>query len=174
MRESLNARTKYRFTLRTLLLVVVVFGTLAGWLGCELRNARQERMAYRELCHLGAVGDDWVGWREILLGREYAPIVQISLPPDVTIDSALPYLTQLDNLRALDLTGHPISDNEIAQLKTLSWIKSLNLSNTKITDSGADHLAKFQHLRWLYVGGTKITDDGIRNLQRKLPHCRID
>ena len=134
-----------------LLAVAVSLGVLAalGMLAREFQNARNEQVAYQELCRLGATGDDWVGYREILFGRNHRPIVQIKLPSTVTVEGALPYLKQLDNLEYLDLSGNPISDNDLKKLKKLHWIYSLGLSSTSITDAGLTNLEPLTELRFL-------------------------
>jgi len=165
------ARRRYRLLM--LLFTLLVFGTGAAWLGRETMLARQEQAAYQDLRALGASGDDWVGWRE-WLGSEYRPIVQISLPPTVTLKAAMPHLLRLDNLEFLDLSDNPIVDSDLSKLLQLDWIDSLSLSSTQINDASIPDLATMRNLRFLYLKKTRITDDGFRELQRALPHCRFD
>jgi hypothetical protein len=164
----------WRFSLRKLFVAVAILGSLFGFIGGQLRVTIREQRAYRQLCALGATGDDWVGWRELFLGRNYAPIVEIQIPPTLDLDKALPLLSDLDNLEALDLTGCSIADSHLVSLSSLRTVKSLRLARTGIGDERLPLLTKFDHLRWLYVDGAKMSAEGLRQLQRDLPDCRIE
>lgn len=163
---------------RSRILVCVLVAATAGvvMLGAgtlEVRSAMRERNAYKHLCRLGATGDDWVGWRELILGRDYAPIVQLDLPPSIKLEVALPLLAHLDNLEALSLSCGPINDDQFSQLRELRSVRSLGFTSRAITDAAVPYLAQFTHIRWLYLRDTRITNDGIVRLQTALPNCKI-
>lgn len=162
-----------RFTLRRLLVVVTLICVVLGLLGSELIQARYEQAAYRDLVRRGAIGDDWIGWKEIFLGREYAPIKQIHLPKTLTIREALPLLRQLDNLKSLEISCSSIDVQELESLHDINWIDSLTLYSVAISDDSVSLLSKFDHLRWMYLDGTQISDSGARQLTVELPNCRI-
>ena len=165
---------KFRYSARTLLVLVTIVGVTLGLLGREFSQAYREQAAYRELCRRGARGDDWPGWKEVFLGRRHAPIVQIILPASLPLDEALPHLGHLDNLESVEVYAHRIDVDDLSALSELDWIDSLRLSSTELTDDAVPQLAQFHHLRWLYLDNTALTDSGFDRLQIALPECTIE
>lgn len=165
---------KLRFKTRTLLLIMTLSGVVLALFGREMSQAYREQSAFRELQRLGAFGDDWPGWKELFLGREYAPIVEISLPKSTTLREALAHLTRLDNLESLAVNCESVSLEELDDLQSLDWIDSLNLNSAAVSDDAVLHLMEFRHLRWLYLDGTQISGEGRKRLQAALPQCSIE
>jgi Leucine-rich repeat (LRR) protein len=163
-----------RFKTRTLLILISLFSVVLGFLGREATQAFREQAAYRELLRRGAIGDDWPGWKEFYLGRKYAPIVDMSLPKQLSIREALPYLAHLDNLQGLDVNCESVDLEELQNLRSLNWIDSLRLTSAAVTDDSVSVLSQFEHLRWLHLKGTSITGGGRERLQAALPTCRIE
>ncbi len=156
-------------------LLLGVFGcmflALAG--ANEFRKARSERIAYQELCRLGATGDDWIGVRELFLGRGYAPIEQLNVPSSIPLDTAIPLASRLDNLQDLSLSSDTITDSQIAAIHRMWSLNSLRVQSKQISDSTVPQLAQLVRLRFLTLFDTHITDGGLLELQRRLPHCQI-
>jgi hypothetical protein len=164
---------KPRFRTRTFLILVTVFGVALALLSREATHAFREQAAYQELQRRGAWGDDWPGWKELFLGRKYAPIVEISLPKNLTIQEALPFLTRLDNLKSLSIQSESIPVDELMNLESLNWIDSLYLNSVAVTDDSVAAIAGFGHLRWLSLKHTRISEAGRQRLQAALPNCSI-
>jgi hypothetical protein len=51
---------------------------------------------------------------------------------------------------------------------------AFNLSDTKVTDAGLEELAALKKLRTLRLYKTRLTVAAINELQKVLPHCRIE
>lgn len=65
----------------------------------------------------------------------------------------------------IDLTGRPISDDDLAKLKGLSRLRTLELGDTPITDAGLAQLAELTGLCTLCLTATRITDAGLVHLK---------
>lgn len=135
--------------------------------------ARKEKLAGQRLRELGASQDDWVGLREIFLGSDYAPIIQLSLRHVQDIQAALKHLEALRNLKMLDLGGTAIVDSDLGRLKDLTSLTSLDLSNTRVTDAGLEHLQNLRNLRHLRLDNTQVTHAGVKRLRQELPHVEV-
>ena len=80
-------------------------------------------------------------------------------------DGALAYLQNVP-LRRLVLSGTPITDAGLTQLRGLSSLRELDLSSTGITDSGLTILATLPLLTTLNLEGTAVSDEGLFQLSR--------
>ncbi|HVX12901.1 MAG TPA: leucine-rich repeat domain-containing protein [Pirellulales bacterium] len=76
-------------------------------------------------------------------------------------------ISELVDLRVLDLTGSTIDDRQLALLLPLSRLEKLTLCSTNIT--GLEWLSQFPRLEHLSLRNTVITDSDLANLTT-LPH----
>src|SRR5262249_42534220 len=76
-------------------------------------------------------------------------------------------------VRALDLCGTWVTDNEILSIASLHTLRELDLSLTLITDDGVKHLQQLINLERLNLNYTKVTDHGLAHLPRKLRQLSI-
>lgn len=112
-------------------------------------------------------------------------------------NAGLAYLSELKNLRALNLLGTSVTDDGLAHLARLTGLCVLWLAKTKITGAGLAHLAGLKSLRMLGLSGTAISDadlfhlktlsnleylaldstqvtgEGVEELKKALPDCEI-
>jgi hypothetical protein len=84
----------------------------------------------------------------------------------------LPHLKQFPELEHLDLSGIPLTDQDLVPLRDLPKLQRLHIPGADITDAGAEFLAGLLNLRELSLNATRITDAGLRALQR-LPNLRL-
>ncbi|AQG80726.1 c-type cytochrome domain-containing protein [Spirosoma montaniterrae] len=66
----------------------------------------------------------------------------------------------------LRLSGQPVSDADLNQLRVLKHLTRLNVENTRITDAGLQVLPALPNLEQLNLYGTAITDAGLDQLLR--------
>lgn len=78
--------------------------------------------------------------------------------------SALMTLSQLTQLRSLDLTGAELTDESTEELAKLRHLETLDLSETSIGDSSLCHIAKLTSLEWLDLAETLVTASGLKSL----------
>lgn len=88
-------------------------------------------------------------------------------------DDLLQRISQLPNLKSLDLAQRPIDDRQFALLAPLAegCLRDLTLRGTNLTDVGLVELGRFERLEVLDLSNTQITDDGLRHL-KPLAHLR--
>lgn len=79
-------------------------------------------------------------------------------------DAGMPLVATLTKLRTLDLTNADISDAGINQLEPLTNLTCLTLNQTYVTDASMNRLAKLYKLKALNLVDTAISDRGIESL----------
>lgn len=163
----------YQFTLRTLLLVVLVAGIGFGALGQKFYQIRYQRRAVEELKKLGAgvsyadAEDKWVDrWLYKLFGEDYSPVVSlVVLSGSQVTDAGLVHLKGLNNLRWLILSDTQITDAGLEHLKGQTKLKRLELYRSQVTDVGLEHMEGLTNIEILNFYRIQITDDGLQHLK---------
>jgi Leucine-rich repeat (LRR) protein len=84
---------------------------------------------------------------------------------DKITDKGLAALGRLTPLRALDLTGCPVSGEGLASLGGLKNLRELALSQTRVDDKGLAHVTKLPRLRVLELSDTAVTSKGLAQLK---------
>ena len=186
----------YQFSLRTLLVFVLVAGVGFGWIGARLQRARNNRQARAMIRSLGGEPASPVcpcpskspSWLNGVLrdpgavrcvdghskfgdaGLEYVkelPNLQLlDINGGRVTDAGLKHLEGLTSLQTLSLAHAQITDAGLVQLKGLNNLESLNLSGTQVTDAGLEHLRGLVTLETLWLSRTKVSDAGLVNLRR--------
>ena len=115
--NSAQPRNVNPYTQRPILSVTafVVILWIVAWIGLERHLAEREYAAYHRLRALGATGDDWISFKEMITGRP--PIVQIDIPATVPFDTALESLADMGNVESITLHRASISNEESNALK---------------------------------------------------------
>jgi hypothetical protein len=139
----------FQFSLRGLLLFVLIVGVFLSLIGRRLEREWHDRGILAELSdfHPHAM---WKGGRVVYLSFG-APIAQGS------------YLS----------LGTPIGDDELPTLVGLTSLTSLDLKGARVTDAGLEHLEGIANLESLELTGTQVTEEGVEKLQEALPNCKI-
>ncbi len=88
-------------------------------------------------------------------------------------DAAMPFLSELDGLRELILSGSRVTDAGPAHLHELPFLTELDLGATAITDQGLAQLAALP-LRRLALRDSLVSLEGLRALREALPRCRVE
>ena len=180
------------FSVRGMILLVLVIGVWLGWI---VRSARIQREAVNAIKEargeawydwqwkIRATGDfnvgelvrkpapKWPRWLTDALGVDYfVTVVSVSLTARLATDRELARVGVLSDLQSLTLRGPEISDSGMANLEGLTKLRALQFdgeSGDKFTDLGLTHLAGLTALQTLVLeGNTGITDDGVRCVER--------
>ena len=179
---------RWQFSLRTLLITVVVLGSGFGWLGMKLTSVRQQQRAAVELRKLGgtvgfARGRGWffpnyfLNAEGVTFRRDArvtdAGLVHLEALTDLhhlvlenngqITDAGLVHLKGLTSLQYLTLTW--ITDAGLVHLKDLTNLQSLTLYRTAITDAGLVYLKELTDLQELSLNESLITDAGLVHLK---------
>ena len=151
--------------------VSLVFLLPLFWIVMERRTAEREYMSYNTLCAMGATGDDWVSFREIITGRP--PIVQINIPAHIAPESTFDALPDLRNLEALTLAYPSLSADQLRTIQRLR-LQSLRFEGSFPRESDVSELACLRGVRLLYIQSTNLSVDAQAKLRALLPLSRIE
>jgi hypothetical protein len=189
---SLLFRWRFQFSIRSLLVLVVVVAIPCSWMGVEMKKAREQKEAVGSIKKLR--GGNWYdyrfqkpvnplrspsgppepAWLRNLLGEDFfATVVDVAFAYLSTGDTGLKHLRGLTQLQSLWLYHTKVTDEGLEHLEGLTKVQKLYLSHTQVTDVGLEHLKGMTQLRRLYLGGTQVTDEGVKRLQQALPRCKI-
>jgi hypothetical protein len=171
-----------RFSVRGLLVLVMVIGVGLGWL---VRNAQIQREAVAAIRRAGgaALYDEemrgptqahsrpaaWVDVIRTRIDRNYfSNVVSVhwwggeGLSTD---DQVVVHISHLRRVATLNLSGRAVTDSRFARLNNLSNVETLMLQHTAITDSGLASLEGMKDLRFLLISGPTLTDKGLEHLR---------
>ncbi len=76
-------------------------------------------------------------------------------------DQGIRYLTDLSQLRSLDLWHTNIGNEGAKHLNKLTSLRKLGLSSTQVTDQGLRHLGNLTSLRLLFVSEQRVSKQGL-------------
>jgi len=164
-----------QFSLRTMMVLMVVFGAGFGWLGMMVKRARAQRDAAKAIEELGG----HVQWNPPSSGMvrnvmdSVGTLLGENLSGDVVAignwratDAGLLHLRGLTQLRILLLNDTQVTDTGLEQVGGLTQLNLLDLSQTRVTDAGLVHLRGLTQLDVLNLSNTQVTDTGLEHLGR--------
>jgi hypothetical protein len=193
MSQAPNAKPKrrwFRFSVRTLLILVAIVSVGFGWLGHKMRQGERQREIVEMIKKLrGSVTYDYEfdsegfeaahpkppapAWLAKLLGIDFfASVVAVNVDGSSFRDSDWMHILGLTELERLSLGGTQITDAGLMHLYRFTKLKLLNLHDTQITDAGLVHLRALPVLQRLTLNRTKVTDAGLVHL-RDLTHLQV-
>jgi hypothetical protein len=149
--EKYQNRNPYQFSILSMLLLMVVVASGAGWYAVAQEYNRLQQNALNALNRFSP-------------NRYNGPCSAVSF-----LDFSAKYLP------ATPTTPLPpkITDADIALIKPFHLLKTLNLSESDITDAAIPDLITLQSLEYLSIGKTKITPEGAERLRNEMPNTVI-
>ena len=185
-------RRLFRFSLRTLMLLVALVAVSlqwVGWVGWKVDEARSQRLVVAELQKMNAqiiydyeiakLNGDRVQspprpkWLSDLLGKEYFVEVrsvrvgglQIIGTPQVT-DDTFALIAKLSYVKYLTVVSDRISGTGLVHLAGLTQLTNL-WAEGWITDSSLEYVSKLEGLESLNIdGAARITDRGLAQIAK--------
>ena len=174
-------RRWFQFSLRSMLVVTLLFSV---WLGILAHRARQQREAVWVVLNAGGMVwyDDGeyesesrtinpkgsasgLDWLRTAIGEEYFREVRaVSLRDNSITDENLRNLMNFTNLEYLDLSNTRVTSADLIHLAGLTKLRNLSLEDTQVGDAGLQHLEQLEDLRELSLNGTQVTDAGLENI----------
>ena len=169
-----------RFSLRGLIVLVLVIGGGLGWL---VQNARIQHGAVAAVTGVGGSvmydwewnnrtsytgGTSWVPkWVTDRIGPDYfAHVTSVWLYAiSMDADSVLIPVGRLKRLEWLSVIGSNLSDTGLAHLRNTPSLSRLELDYTKISNAGLVHVEGLNRLTLLSLNATPITDPGLAHLK---------
>ena len=172
---------RLQFSLRTLLVFVLLASIGLGWLGSKIWRIRNEMQ--RKTPELNAVAEIRKMGGSVTLGVEELPRYHVKsrVPrskPGTAFDRWLrsrlgasdrPY-SYPANWVTLHNSG--VTDADLVAVQSLPDLEFLSLDNTQITDAGLALLARLDNLLVLTLSNTQVTDSGLVHL-RNLANLQI-
>ena len=177
-------RRWFRFSLTTLLIVVLVLSLPLGWLAMKMVRAERQRKAVEAIAKTGGyVFYDFEcrngipiyyeeppapapAWLLKRLGVDFfADVVQAHFAYVSRIgDADLQHIRSLTSLHELGLNNTLVTDAGLVHLKGLTRLERLELSETQIAGDGLQHLTGLESLEDLDLSYTNLDDNGLRHL----------
>jgi hypothetical protein len=144
-------RNPYQFSILSMLLLMVVVASGAGWYAVAQEYNRLQPIILNSLSH-------------------FSPSYHIDACNSVYF---LDFSTNF--LLATPSTPLPpkITDADIALIKPFHRLKNLNLSLADITDASIPDLLTLRSLKYLAIVKTKITPEGAERLRKEMPNTEI-
>jgi hypothetical protein len=176
-------RSRFQFSVSSLLLLTVVVALPLGWIAREEEQARKQRASVEAIGKLGGIAeyDYEIGvpggfeylqppsqpaWLRRALGNDFFNSVVVACP---RTDTGIQQLNGFPALRKLFL-GDPyersdtITDRALGRLPLLTQLQVLTLDRTQVTDAGLTQLEGLRQLQWLSLHHTRVTDRGLQRL----------
>ncbi len=181
-----SRRRFFRYSLRTLMLVVTVF---CVWLGWQVQKARNQQyvisivvaenglIAYqhglieyqggtdrmRKLSKDGPPGSTWL---RRLIGNEYFfRVSRVEVHGERIDDTFLAAIKRLADIRGLSVGGPSLTDEGVKHISKMNRLEALNVSGRRVTDQGLLYLKDLKSLGHLGLVNTRITDKGLVHLR---------
>lgn len=166
-------RRWYQYSLRAMLVFVLLFSIAMSWLGAELRRARNQLRAAKAITKAGGsigyvdANTKVPEWLQQLVGKEFfRDLVRVSLAGTHVNDTVVAQLEGLTTVTTLYLDGTQATDTGLEHLQGLTSLETLYLDGTQVTDAGLEHLEGMTRLGTLSLGGTQVNGAGLAHLGR--------
>ncbi len=127
---------RFRYGLRTFLVVLTIIAIIAGYFGNQWNRARLQANAIDAIREAGGLvqqNEKKDATRVLFRSEEF---------DDKALEKIANHLVRLPELEELDFVGTRISDKGIICLSNVSQISELYLFETKVTQQGIDELGK--------------------------------
>ena len=171
-----------QFSLRTLLVLMLVAGAGVGWFAHEVRQTRAHREAVKaaenarkvaDMARMEAETQTMAAERQRMAAERAADEATMAARKAVaeTAESEIQKLG--GRVTGLDLSATKVTDAGLVHLEGLTQLQTLNLGATSITDAGLAHLEGLTQLHELDLSSTKVTDAGVAELKKALPEVAI-
>jgi hypothetical protein len=180
-RASRPWRRFLRFSVRGMIVVVLVIGVWLGWI---VRSAQIQRDTLKAIRNAGGIvaydwewtdgkavpgGKPWAPWWFVnLIGVDYfcdASGVWLSKSSTAT-DLAMVKVGRLSQLQILTLDDSLVSDLGLSQLNGLNRLSWLDLGRSTVSDAALMHLKGLTKLSSLNLTETRVSDAGLVHLGR--------
>jgi hypothetical protein len=157
----------YQYSLRTLVVFVMLCAVACSWLAVKMEQARKQREAVEAIEKLGGVAKYGARPGDCF----FANVVDVSFT--TATDDGLEHLDRLTYVEFLWLHDSQVTDKGLQYVEGLTQLKWLDLDYTHVTDQGLAHLKGLPNLNTLWLNGTQVTHKGVSELQQALPNCHI-
>ncbi len=167
-------RRRFRFSLKTLLIVFTASMVPLAWVGWNLEQGRRRLAAITWVEKMGGSVQFKETSSSRALDRWFGGNVRaVHLSNTSANDAGLRHIKVLTDLNELNLDGTNVTDAGLLHVQELTKLEWLGLVDTNVTDAGLEHLKGLTNLQTLNLGTAHTTDAGVMMLQKALPNCKI-
>lgn len=177
-------RIRFRFSLRTLLIVVLLACIGARYVGLWMVEARAQRAAVQEIeaskgfvvYDFQVTADDRLDvfaepsapvWLQRWLGRDaVADVVKVSL-------SSYGVISRRQGFSGVYETEEAHAAMIAGRLRSLDSLVSLRLVGPGFSDIWLEQIEGLTTLREIHLTGTSVTPAGVSHLRHALPECQV-
>jgi hypothetical protein len=170
---------RLRFSIRALVIFVLLIGGGLGWLVRSVRIQREAVATIKRLNGYVLYDWQWKNGRTIESGEPWAPgwlvdtfgvdyfgnVAKADLPPGACDDDLIK-VGRLGQLQDLSVSSPRITDAGLAHLQGLTNLSALVLNGTQISDAGLPNLKGLTRLTFLDLDNTRVSDAGLPHLKR--------
>ena len=180
-----HRRRWYQYSLRSLLMLMLVVGLASGWLGMRMQQARRQDAIVEAIrkaggnvyfdatvadgCQLVKSPDaeEFRAWSSNRLGVDiFATANYVELSNQLERETLLAVLDELQQVRHLVLYDTQLSNAELEHLARLHPnLLTLDLRMTEVTTTGLRHLSSLTQLQCLNLSGLQIDDEDLNHLR---------
>ncbi len=184
---------KLRFSVRTLLVGVLIIGAALGWVASKLSRARRQHAAAIAVVALhGTVdygknfrlhsqgGRLWLGppprhgWLRKLFGDDlFDSVTRMAFfRQEAVTDTDMAVLDAFPDLEDFHLSKAPVTDAGISHLRGMTKLQRVAISEVPITDASVAMLARLPKLTDIMLNHTRIGDASLAYLG-SMPQLRL-
>ncbi|MGA2253866.1 MAG: hypothetical protein ABSG53_04320 [Thermoguttaceae bacterium] len=179
---ALVFRWRFQFSLRTLLLLVVVAAVPCSWLAACTKDAKTQRTVVDSIESAG--GDAYFYDRENKCQFHYhtwnlrsSPLLPswavFDLYYSISHVFYHPQPANFDRPQTIIIQENGNFSEQITLITKLRHLRCLGLAGTTVDDACLEQLAKMGELERLYLQCTKVTSMGVAKLKQSLPNVEI-
>jgi hypothetical protein len=165
-----------QFSLRTLLIAVLILSLPLSWFAGKMQRARRQARTVQAIRREGSVSYEWEAhhrerpWMCRLFGDDLvSPIIVVCLFDSAATDATLAQIEEFTALRELQICNGTVSDDGLKHLGCLASLTHLTIVNSPITNQGMTHLAHLTSLEHVNIHETHVTPEGWEHI-RHLPN----
>ncbi len=174
-----------QFTMRGLIVLMVLAAIGAFWLRNEVQRAREQRLATEKATELHAnlqYANSGPGWLESLLGEDiFLKVERAETRQSTTTDLDMAWLAALDDLQVLSFAAIPetvprprMGDSTVAHVADMHELRILSVPRFDLSDHGAQALRNHPEMEELELRETLITDAGLAYISGMHKLQRLD
>lgn len=181
-----HRRRWYQFSVRTLLVFVVLASMGLSWLAVTIQKARRQQEAAKTILMYGSIIDfedrsncyaeasllDHCAKRVVSV-YIHEEELRIDAPKGLSLKDCVGQLRHLPHLRSLTIANDTLHDSVLQHLGPLDQLREFAIYKADVTNAGLEHLKGLSQLQTLILLETKVTPEGVKKLQQALPNCTI-
>ena len=173
----------FQFSVRSLLVLIVVVALPGSWLAWELKQAQMQRAALAEIEKF-----DVLVFYDYQISKSGQVNILANPPGPDWLISAFGDDFMVDAVEVcLSGNWHPdwdgnsvehsdpqVADALLPHIEKLRALQTLFLRGNLFNDAWLERLKRFTYLSTLCLIDTHVTEEGVRKLQQELPNCKIE